>query len=412
MRISQTRSVYQSKMFTPARDMPAWLPWILGGSFILIVLFRDFLHSTGGLIDSSVYWGRDFINVWTGGHLIREGKVDVLYDMRAYSEFQRSLFGNIDPHNYSYPPVSYPLAVLFSMLPYSLALISWLAGTGALFVWAARPWWPERAGPAWLAILTPAAIINIWAGHYGFLIGALFLFGWSNLDRRPALAGVFFGLMLIKPHMAALIPLALLIRRDWLALASATATVSALVGFTTLFYGWESWHLFLFRTSGVQASMIDAGTMFFGIMSTSAATAVLRMTSDWPLAVTIQLMFTAAAIGMVVTAAIRKSSTRDLALLVATATFLALPYSFNYDLTVVMIGALTCIYRTTVTPTEHRLAIYGFVCPQVGMALSAFYVPLMPLALAGLAFVQFRQAIRGKDPILGRAGRAVAGAAH
>ena len=63
----------------------------------------------------------------------------------------------------------------------------------------------------WLAVLTPAALMNIWAGHYGFLVGALFLLGWERLDRRPWQAGLFFGLMLIKPHLAILIPLVLLL---------------------------------------------------------------------------------------------------------------------------------------------------------------------------------------------------------
>ena len=43
---------------------------------------------------------------------------------------------------------------------------------------------------------------------------------------------------------------------------------------------------------------------------------------------------------MVWVAARRRVPVRDLALLVATATFLVLPYAFNYDLTVVMVAAL------------------------------------------------------------------------
>lgn len=374
-------------------SLPARTAWLVGGCSILIFYLRDFLQSDAGLIANSVFWGRDFINVWTGGQLVREGRVEILYDLHAYADYQRALFGNIGPHNYSYPPITFPIAALFSLLPYPVSLAFWLCSTGALFIWAARPWWPKDAGPTWLAVLTPAALVNIWAGHYGFLIGALFLFGWRNLDERPLLAGVFFGLMLIKPHLAALVPLALLIRRDWTAILSAAMSAMVLIASTTLWFGWEPWQAFLFRTTGVQASMIDAGSMFFGMMSTSTATAVLRVGGSWPVAFAVQALFSLSAIAMVAVAASRRVETQDLALLTATATFLLLPYAFNYDMTVVMIGALVILSRPNVGPGNHRMAFYGFVAPQVGMVLSAFYVPLMPLMIASLAIAQFRLAL-------------------
>lgn len=382
--------------------------WVLGGIFILIFAVRDYLSMSDGVIDHAVFWGRDFINVWTGGHLIQDGRLDVLYNLQAYADYQRSVFGDIGPHNYSYPPVSFPLAVIFSLLPYPLALASWLAGTGALFICAARPWWPKNAGPAWLAVLTPAALVNIWAGHYGFLIGALFLLGWQRLDDRPVQAGIFFGLLLIKPHLAIFIPLALLIRRDWIAIASAAATVVTLILLSGLWYGWGPWENFLFGTTAVQAGMIDAKDMFFATMSCSAATAVLRIGGSWPLAIFLQAIFAAMAVTMVCVAASRRVLTANLCLIVATATFLLLPYSFNYDLTVVMIGALAIWPQSQYSQLDRRLALYGFLAPQVGMILSAFFVPVMPLMLAGLGVAQLRVASAetscGRRPVLLSAG--------
>ncbi|HEX6741284.1 MAG TPA: glycosyltransferase family 87 protein [Sphingomicrobium sp.] len=373
--------------------MPAWSWWLAGGMFVVVCLLRDFVMTSGGSIGDSVYWGRDFINVWTGGHLVRDGRLDLLYDLHGYAAYQRSLFGPVDPHNYSYPPLSFPLVALLSLLPYPVALGVWTVGTAALFVWAARPWWPDKAGPVWLAALTPAAIVNIWAGHYGFLIGALFLLGWQRLDDRPRQAGIFFGLMLLKPHLAVLVPLALLIRRDWQAIGSAAATVAAIVAGTTLWFGWRPWHDFLFRTSAVQAGLIDARDTLFGLMSCSAATAILRLTASWPLAVLGQLLFAAAAVAMVSIAASRRVPTRELALIVATATFLLLPYSFNYDLTVVMIGALALLGRTDLSTLDRRLALYGFLSPQLGMVTAAVAVPLTPLMLLGLGIAQLRAAV-------------------
>lgn len=364
--------------------------WIAGIAFVLINALRDFLRSHHGLIVNEVYWGRDFINVWTGGQLIRQGRLTAIYDLAAYNQFQHQLFGPLGSHNYSYPPVSFPIAASLSFLPYPIALATWIVGTGALFVWAAKPWWPERAGPAWLAIATPAALINVWMGHYGFLIGALFLLGWQRLDDKPRQAGIFFGLMLIKPHLAVLIPLVLLIRRKWQAIGAAAATVAVLVGLTTIGFGWQLWHDYLFNMSGVQASMIDAGKSFFGLMSCSAATMVLRDFHNWPLAITVQAIFSLSGVILVAVAAWRRVPTRELSFLVATATFLVLPYSFSYDLTVVAIGTLAVLTSRDAPPLEHRLALYGFLGPQIGIVLAALGLPGLPLMLAGVAAAQFR----------------------
>jgi len=369
---------------------PFWLAWLLGGLLSAILVVGDLAMSDGGVIDRAVYWGRDFINMWTGGQLIRAGRVDMLFDLPAYAQFQQALFGTIGPHNYSYPPSSYPLASLISLLPYWAALIAWLAGTGALFVLACRAWWPRAAGPVFLAALTPAALINIWAGHYGFLVGALFLLAWQRLEKHPLQAGVLFGLMLIKPHLAILVPLVLLIRGEWRAIGAAAATVLLVVAATSAAYGWQCWPDFFVRTSAVQAGMIDADGKFFGLMSPSVATAMLQIGSGWTAALTVQAIVAAGAVAMVAIAARRGASVRDLALLSATATFLVLPYSFNYDMTVVMLGALTIIYSAKATALDRRLGFYGFVAPQIGMITAAIMFSLMPAMLIGLAIAQFR----------------------
>src|SRR4051812_4863965 len=82
--------------------IPGWLPWLLGAAPVLLLFAHDFWMSNSGLVGHEVFWGRDFMNVWTGGTLIRNGQVAVLYDLHAYWQFARTLFGDIMPINYSY----------------------------------------------------------------------------------------------------------------------------------------------------------------------------------------------------------------------------------------------------------------------------------------------------------------------
>jgi hypothetical protein len=383
-----------------------WSPWVIGAALSLQLLWVDFTHSAGGKLEDKAFWGRDFVNLWTGGHLLREGRADAIYDVAAYREYLAGLFGPMGGHNYSYPPVTFPIAQLFSLLPYWLALILWLGSTGALFVWAARRWWPSGWAPLWLAVLTPAALMNIWAGHYGFLVGALVLLGWERLERRPWQAGVFFGLMLVKPHLAVLVPLVLLVRGRWTALLSGGLTVLVLVAATSAIYGWDVWPQFLFGAGTVQAGLIDAGTSFYGYMSTSLATGLLRLSDNPALAFGAQMLLGTAAVAMVVAAARGKLPTADLAMMVATATFLVLPYAFNYDLTVVMIAAVRLWADPAATRAERALAVTGFLSPQIGMLLAPLGIPAMPLMLAALFAGQFSRALRSRAA--GPAERAVA----
>ena len=388
-----------------------WWPWVVGSLLSLQLFYTDYTHSSGGRLEGKAYWGRDFVNLWGGGHFLRDGGASAMYDVDTYRAFLATLFGALKPHNYSYPPVTFPIAEMFSFLPYGVALAAWLLGTGALFVWAARSWWPREWHSPWLALLTPAALVNIWAGHYGFLIGALFLMGWQRLgERKPAEAGGWFGLMLIKPHLALLVPVVLLIRRQWQAIAAAAVTVALLILGTIAAFGLAPWRDWLVQGGGKQLSLIDAGQSFYGFMSTSAATAVLRFSDSMLAALAAQGILAAAAIAGLSLAALRRTPIPDLAMLTATATFLVLPYAFNYDLMVVTVAALRLWADPEASKAHRAAAILGFIAPQIGMLVAPLGWPLTPLMLAALFAGQLDLALRRSRAA--RAAPAAAGGAH
>jgi hypothetical protein len=383
---------------SPRLSGPPYIYGMIGGAAVLFFVAVDWSLSKGGVINGLELWGRDFVNLWSGGKLIRARDFDTLYDPHSFSAYQRGLFGPFGPHVFSYPPTAFPVIDLFSRPPYAVALVAWLVITGGLFIYAARRWWPSEGGPHWLAVLTPAALVNIWAGHYGFLLGTLFLGGWSQLDKRPILGGVLIGLMAIKPQLAVLIPLALVIRGNWRAIVAAAVTVGIFVLATGLIYGWQAWSDFLFKASNRQVSVIDAHGSFFGKMSASAATAILDLGGGWPLAIAGQSVLAILGVALVAIAARTRIDMRQLGLLVATCTFLILPYSLSYDLTVVMIAAWSILCRLDVPALDRRLALAGFLAPQIGILLALAHVPVMSLMLAALALAQFRVAMRDAAP--------------
>ena len=131
-------------------------------------------------IRGTAIWGRDFANVYTSGTLALEGRLDLLYDLKGYAAWQDTLFqGALRDHNYSYPPPTLLYTWAFALLPYPVALLSWLLLTGAAFAAAARPYLRDAGLPAGCA---DRSGIFVNAGPAFGSDGAL----WLRLNPRPA----------------------------------------------------------------------------------------------------------------------------------------------------------------------------------------------------------------------------------
>jgi hypothetical protein len=366
---------------------PAWrVLWMLTLGIGLFLYGRDFLQtrwpgdfSIGGV----ALWGRDFVNVYTSGALTLHHRLDILYDVEAYRAYQLGLFHqSLHDHNYSYPPVTLLYTWLFALLPYPLALVAWLGGTGALFVRAARPYLARAGLSPWLALIAPASIVNLWAGHYGFLVGALWLFAWHHLPKRPVLAGVLIGLMVVKPHLAVLAPLVLLRRGEWRAIAAAAATVALLVGLSALLFGPDLWVTYLTRTATAQVGMVDDVQTFFATMMPTVTTALAILRVPTVAALAAQGVVALLAI-LILLKYLPKDSERA-GLAAATATFLVLPYAFAYDMTVAGLAGVILLKESLGDRRAWFVlaaALAAFL-PMAVMWLNPAHLPIAPLLLA------------------------------
>jgi hypothetical protein len=375
-----------------APGQPAWrVLWILTAGIGIFLYGRDLAqtHWHGDFsIGGVALWGRDFVNVYTSGALTLQHRLDILYDVDAYRAYQLGLFHqSLHDHNYSYPPVTLLYTWLFALMPYPLALIAWLGGTGALFVRAARPYLAKAGLSAWLALIAPASIVNLWAGHYGFLVGALWLAAWHHLPRRPVLAGVLIGLMVVKPHLAVLAPLVLLRRGEWRAMLAAAATVAVLVALSAALFGTELWVTYLTRTATAQVGMVDDVQTFFATMMPTVTTALAILHVPTFAALAAQGVVAALAI-LVLLKHLPKDSERA-GLAAATATFLVLPYAFAYDMTVAGLAGLILLKESL---DDRRAwfvlaaALAAFL-PMAVMWLNPAHVPIAPLLLAFQLYV-------------------------
>jgi hypothetical protein len=263
-----------------------------------------------------------------------------------------------------------------------------------LFLWAARPYVKEVPNfPLLLAALTPAATVNIWAGHYGFLVGALWLACFTRIKSQPGRAGIFAALLTIKPHLGLLIPPILLARRAWRTIAVGAAGAVALVALSGALFGFDLWYEYLTKMSRFQAGLLkDRGSFFMSMMpGTFIGIRYTMKTSD--LVAWIPHLFVAASALFLCWRAERKGAgLHDLAFIAATATFLILPYAFNYDMTVVSLGFALILFRQwgDLGYLERTILIAGYLSPQLTFVGRPLGFPIAPfLLLAGL-YLQVR----------------------
>lgn len=366
-----------------------------GGMFIA----ADFIASDGLITHKYAVIGRDFLNAWTGGKAVLTHQLDLLYDRQAYVHMQRTFIGlPTGIHNFSYPPHVLLFLWPLGLMPYVPALIVWTGLTATAFVLAARPYLRELPVPAVAAVILPASMVNIWAGHYGFIIGALLLSGFTWLQHKPVRAGVMFGLMTIKPHLGVLVPLVLALRGEWRAFWAAALTTFALMFASVLVFGLGPWQHWIADTLGYQQSLIEQMDMKMFVYPRMMPTVWVsfRLIANEQIAGICQVLFALVAIGHVAAAARAKVSNAWLAYIVATATFLVLPYAFNYDMTVISL-AIAVIFGThwATLQTWERLALcLAFAAPMIVFQLNLSGIPVLPFALLATLNVQTRLALR------------------
>jgi hypothetical protein len=77
----------------------------------------------------------------------------------------------------------------------------------------------------------------------------------SETAILPALAGLAFACLTVKPQLAFLIPVLLAFDRNWLALLCSAVFTTALLVLSVLFFGLDSWGAYLCWPRGAPAAL-------------------------------------------------------------------------------------------------------------------------------------------------------------
>ena len=177
----------------------------------------------------------DFYVFWTAA-----GHAAAPYDPAIITQLQATY--HIDGAvPFVYPPTFLLLAWPFAQLPLAIAYPLWTGLSAALFFYAAaqliRPVWATLA-----LFVAPPLVLAISPGQTSLLIGAAIIAGWLSLEKRPALAGLLFGIAAcIKPQALLLAPIVLwghwrALR--WMVIAGAALVLASFVFGPQLWLQW------------------------------------------------------------------------------------------------------------------------------------------------------------------------------
>lgn len=379
--------------------------WMVGAAVFFVVLEVSYL-ALAGLPPLAKPWvdglnfvyGRDFLNTWMGGRSMFLGGPEPWFDVRTYNDALQAMLGTPYPdHYWSYPPHVTLFIWPFGLMPYLPAYVAWCAIGIALYLWACSG---AIAHDRMLFLAAaPSIAVCIFFGQNGFYTAALLIGGLLNLDRRPILAGVLFGILTIKPQLGLLLPVVLLLERRWLTIAAAVATTAILVALTGMLFGWSCWIAFVQKIMPQQLSLTEnGGHLLFAMVGTVFYGARLL---HLPLGVAWAAQYATAALAFAAVAWTywrRRDPALSLALLV-TATFLFTPYILNYDM--VVLGFVVALLRDRAdnTPRDHWLLLAVWSLPVTMMFAAVVFIPLAPIVLIAFAYRLLQRLAQGEGRV-------------
>ena len=357
-------------------------------------------YSRTGLTDFlDIPLGADFSHYWLASSLAQAGHPLTVYHAPEFIAAQAAFFKVNYPVPWFYPPTFLLMVYPLAFLPYLVSLCVWLATTLTASLTVLRRIAPHPLTP-WLALAFPGTFQNFFHGQNGFLSTALLGGGLLLLNQSPWVAGFLLGLVSYKPHLFALVPVALIAARRWQALLAALSTAMVLALASLLLLGQGVWVAF-WKNLALPLTLAREGILPINKIVTVFA-ALLQVGVGFSDALIIQgAVMLAVVAGVFYVWQGRISFARQAATLVL-ATFLFTPYAFSYDL-VLLALPLAWLgwegYNAGWLPGEPALLCLGWLLPLITSVMALIKCQITPLILAALLIFVVKRGKAGEASV-------------
>ncbi|MBA4007904.1 MAG: hypothetical protein C0465_25420 [Ralstonia sp.] len=329
--------------------------------------------------------GSDFMAFWSAARMLAQGSGADIYYPDAIRTVQRTV-ETADVVPFVHPPHFLLWVWPLGFFSYPSAWITWSAVTFGFWMVATRRLFPTMS---WPIAGFPGALIAAWHAQTGFLTSGIQALIASQLGNHPFRAGLCIGLLIIKPHVAILMPFALLAARMWSAIAGAAISILISSLASWMCFGSAVWLAYP-SSWAVSQHLIEAGDHAFFLRQVT----VYAMLRAWDLpeaaAVAQGLATTLSILVIWRFWSIDAPIERKVALLLAL-TPLATPYLFSYDLPFLVVPVLWLVahYKQRWSrPALVALYVSPLLCRAVALPLSVNPTPLVCIAMAVLIYRQ------------------------
>ena len=353
------------------------------------MLVPPFLDATRGP-------GSDFLAFWGAARLTVAGTPQFAYDLAAETAAQATTgVGNMIA--YVNPPPFLLVIAPLGLLPYAVAWVVWSLAGWAVWLLVARRVLPQ----ATLAIAAfPGAYLAASHAQNGFLTGALLIGGVLSLGRSQALSGALLGALIVKPHLALLVPLWLIAGRKWTALATGAASAIGLSLLALVAFGADTWRAWPSSFAVSAAIMRDGDAVFWQRMGTVYS--AVRLHGGGDTALIAQSLVTLCCATLVVLSWRRTRDSQATGALMLAATALGSPYLFAYDLAFLALPVFWLV-REGISrgfrPGERLALVALYAAPLAARAaalpLGLNLTPLAAVALVALVWTRLGHAAQG-----------------
>ncbi len=379
---------------------------------VYVVSAVAWLMRSKGLVDPAGHpIGADFIDPWSASWLTLHGAPSAVYNVARLWSVERVAvaYPKVGFAGFHYPPTYLLYVMPLALLPYAWSLLAWTVATFAAYLSVMWKIDSDRDS-LWLAIAFPGALVNLTNGQNGFLTLAILGAAMLTLERRPILAGVFFGLMSYKPQYGILVPIFLIATGRWRAIISASITVALLAALSFAIFGAQTWQAFFSSIAFTRHVVLEQGGSGFEKLQSAFAAARL-----WGFGVATAYVVQAAVSLLAAVVVIwiwRRTANFELhAAALATAVLLMTPYMMDYDLVILALPIAWLALearRSGFLPWEKSLLAFVWLLPLFARSLAGgAKLPVAPLAMLLLLADTARRAASpqlDRSPSLNRAG--------
>lgn len=354
-------------------------------------------------------FGWDFIQHYSASVLAIQGQASSAYNFDKLSLVESSIAGfkvQLSPYYllWNYPPSFLLVIMPLSLLPYKVALILWLLVLFSAYILVLYRIAPNPL-TLWLAIAFPANFWNFLHCQNGFFFGTLLGAGLLLLYRKPLLSGILLGLVTCKPHLAFIIPLALIAGRQWKALASMVIMVLLMFISSVMLFGINTWKAFLDNAQFVRL-ILESGAAP-GYKSPSIFATARMLSASVNTAYLLQAVSAIIAIGLVyyLWGRVRKPEISNPILILGI--LLSTPYLLIHDLTLLAIPLAYFVwqnYDKNLKLHEIIILFLAWCLPGLSPVIALLtHVQIGPFILIAFMAIILRRALNSRlDEHVGR----------